>query len=270
MSVIDGITYPFENMKSFAIMGLVSVITGLCIIYNPSFGVVGIDPIGIAMMVAWVLGIFLISGVLLNTVRNTINGIAEHPEITSNKNFVEGLKLTAINIFYTVIIGVITVLAGYSLKVVELYQKAAPYYMNNSTINPLGLEKVVAFNASATLLIGIFVLLTFIVGIPWLISVCRMAKFDSIKEGLNFNQIFSDIKRIGWGNYLKNYIVLILYLIIIIFIGLFVMGSLGFIGAIITLFVVFNYMYLYTGRAFGLIYLYGEDIEYNSENTIDQ
>jgi hypothetical protein len=104
--------------------------------------------------------------------------------------FIDGLKLTIINLVY-LIIPLIIIQAG------EFF----------------GLEEL---STTGVALMVIGTILALVVSLFALIAAVRFAKTESMKEAFNFNAILEKIQEIGWKHYILSYIVFIVVLSVIV------------------------------------------------------
>ena len=143
----------------------------------------------------------LIMGYLLEILR----GKKPAPELENwGKLFIDGLKFLVIGLIYaipTVIVGIVFVGAA-----VLSYFSAA--IMGSHT----GLLAAGGFFVIGVILM---ILVTFIIGLIEVAGIVRFARMGSMGEAFNFNAIFTQIGKIGWGSYILSLIVLAIVLVII-------------------------------------------------------
>jgi hypothetical protein len=278
MSVMDAITYPFENIKFYLCIGVINLIIGICTIeigniilfskavYTPA-NIIAI----IILAIISLIFIFLLNETLLKITKNTITEKEtintneedeekeqneKYPSIKKNKNLTNGIKLFIVDFIYSIIISVILAISVYCTNFIGIFNKWIPYakyYSYNYISNPIAYQLGNQLGIIMTILTIIGIIATILLLIPWIMSTIRLANTYSLKSALKINDVFKDIKNIGWSLYIKNFVVLIIFLIILLIIQLFLFMIMGEVGLLIGLFLINSYLVLYKSKAYGLL-----------------
>ena len=86
-----------------------------------------------------------------------------------------------------------------------------------------------------------------------IISILRLAHYDSLSEALSFSAIREDLSAIGIGNFIILYIIFAIIISAILFIGVFIM-LIPIVGVIVYMMFIIPYVYLAMAYGFGLMY----------------
>lgn len=265
----EAIVYPLSNVIVLLTIGALLLVSNIPSILLP-YGIdLGTPIFAIFGIIALVVGI-LISGYTLSIIRDAIDMNVSIPKLDFAKNFVDGIKAIVLQIIYYIIPAIIVAIVffisgapGALMKIFNFF--AENEALLNQTLNSTGAVNTQIFQMIpqeyvAGLINGlaitaiIAVILYLIFGLLYEIALCRLAKYDSLKEGLRFGEVFKDIRTIGIGKYVGWFILLI----IIVFVLSIVMGiiiSIPYIGMIISYLLCAPFIFLFTSRALGLIYI---------------
>lgn len=180
---------------------------------------------------------FFITGYIVRIYR----GVKPAPDFTGWTNlFIDGIKLDIVWILWFMPGIVITVLTSAEFLV--------------SFTDTSGSNLSFLLLLSLLLIAGsILIIIALLFGI---LGVIRFARTNSISEGINFSQILTQIRTIGWGNYI---IALVLFAVAaaIYFVVVMVIAFIPYIGWIFIL-VVNPFFTIFVARYFTLIYELGE------------
>ncbi|WP_407374695.1 DUF4013 domain-containing protein [Methanobrevibacter sp.] len=225
----DALAYPFQNIMALILYLVLGIILGLAVggtafgisagvAAENVFAVLGTGIIGI--IIALILG-FVISGYQLDIVKYGINRDSSAPGIDIIRQFVNGVKLFAVQIVYYLI----PIIIGAILAVIFQHWLSG--------------------------------LLTFIVTVVFALAAsmaqCRLAKTEDIGYALAIGDAIGDISRVG-------FIKLLLFIIIVFVIAFVLAMIVGFIGQLnqyvggILLGILGVYLTFFTARATGLLY----------------
>jgi hypothetical protein len=176
--------------------------------------------------------------------------------------FIDGLKLLVVEIIYAAPV-ILLVIAAF-LPLVSTLITSGAFIENFTGMSEVQVEQWFMSNPefiSAAGLMMIFLLLAVVfaifIAITSFIGAVRFARTGKIGEAFNFSAILTQIRRIGWVNY-------IVALLIIGVIG-FIFGmifNILFIGSVIGLAVMFVIcvpFIVFTSRFTALVYAYGEE-----------
>ena len=204
-----------------------------------------------------------IGGYLVNIVRNTINNVDELPELDFGNNILDGIKAFILIFIYYIIPFIITLLVatltGGLFAGIEILSVAFGAIENNvadlqtylfNTI-PQSTFETLFISIVITLIVGIILFIVF--SIFSSIAFARFSKYESLSEGLNFGEVFNDIKTIGTGKVISW---LILLIIVIIVIGLIVgiLNLVPYIGIVLGFLLGQSLLEIIFYRSLGLLY----------------
>lgn len=225
----DALVYPLNNLKALVIYIILGIILGIAVIgtvvgvsasaaVNNVLAAFGAGIIG--LIIALLIG-FVISGYELDIVKYGINRNDGAPGIDIVRQFINGVKLFAVNIVYFIIPIIISAI----LAVIFQHWLSA---------------------IISAVLFVIFALAAFM-------GHCRLAKTEDLGNALAIGEAIGDISRVGIGKLILFIIVVVLIAFVLYFIVALIAqwnqtvgGTLmGILGVYITFFV---------GRATGLLY----------------
>ena len=204
---------------------------------------------GILEIISVIISIYIM-GYGVSIIKNSDSAIM--PDFNIKKDFINAFKYIAVSAVYLIVPILIFVglcflfgLTSYGFDVVSFsFTNTTDGYMMQ--VDP-------TFEIALTLIISFIVFLIF--GLFEIVGVCRLAKFDSLKESFNFKEVLNDVKRLKWR--------LICGIIIIFFISLtfgFILSLINFLhygdfiyGFIISL-VGYAYLMILYYRFIGLLY----------------
>lgn len=264
--VKDSFNYAKQDLNKLLIVGILCLLSSLnTIILSLGLKISGI--VSFVLFIVMLVAMLCLYGYDLNIIRSTLNNSSELPNFNLEKDIMGGIKLFIVNFVYCLFIGVILVIAAFLTGLVNFFVKAAQYAIVNPTLTSLPPELInqalTSFLAFGLIILILGILFTFI----YIIAMARLAKYNSITEGLNIFAIVRDIKSIGYIKFFISIIVLILC-IVVFFIILILLSLIPYIGFIIGALVILSFANIFNSRAFGL--LYGEVKEKNTvENSKD-
>lgn len=225
----DALAYPLNNLKALVIYIILGIILGIAVI-GTVVGVAASAAVDnvlaafgagiIGLIIALLIG-FVISGYELDIVKYGINRNDGAPGIDIVRQFINGVKLFAVNIVYFIIPIIISAI----LAVIFQHWLSA---------------------IISAVLFVIFALAAFM-------GHCRLAKTEDLGNALAIGEAIGDISRVGIGKLILFIIVVVLIAFVLYFIVALIAqwnqtvgGTLmGILGVYITFFV---------GRATGLLY----------------
>ena len=227
----DAISYPFHNIKAlviYIILGLIGALiagaslmsifatftsTGLAFNAFTGLSIIGI--------IVFILVIFLIEGYALDIVKYGIERRADGPGIDIGRQISNTIKLIVISIVYYIIPVIITFVLG--------------LFLRDWILTILSI-----------IIFIIFALANFM-------AKCRLAKTDSLGEGLAIGEAIGDISRVGLGKIIVSVILIVVILLVIgLIVSLFSQLN-GTLGSII-LGIASVYFVFFYNRVIGLLY----------------
>lgn len=267
----DSINYPFKDWSKLIILGVLIFIPTILAALTRQFPGNALEFItGIFML----LISFTVEGYGISVIKNTIEGSNTIPDFDWDRNFTSGLKLFVVEIIYMIGIGIIFGIVLFITKGFDLLPDLFKFNMNhNVPISIANMTSVadpainttitVLHSASPLLIIGLIIvmILAIIAMFFMIISTCRLAKTNSIKEALSWRGITGDIKTIGIGRLIAWYILLVIVVAILVLIATIILFAFALIpvvgaiiGAIIFAFIFSPFIALLSARAMGLLY----------------
>ena len=225
----DALAYPLNNLKALVIYIILGIILGIAVI-GTVVGVAASAAVDnvlaafgagiIGLIIALLIG-FVISGYELDIVKYGINRNDGAPGIDIVRQFINGVKLFAVNIVYFII--------------------------------PIIISAILAVIFQHWLSAIISAILFIIFALAAFMGHCRLAKTEDLGNALAIGEAIGDISRVGIGKLILFIIVVVLIAFVLYFIVALIAqwnqtvgGTLmGILGVYITFFV---------GRATGLLY----------------
>ena len=227
--ISDAITYPFNNIKALLLYVVLGIIAGLAIgttligvittsNLNNTFAAGGIGIIGTIISIIILL---LISGYELDIIKYGINRDSGAPGIELGRQIVNAIKLIVLNIVYYIIPVIISFILGLFLR--------------------SWLTSIISI-----ILIIIFALAKFM-------GECRLAKTDSLGNGLAVGEAIGDISKVGLLKLIATVIIvaIIIFILMLIILGV---NSLNTTVGSILLGIFGIYCAFFTARVKGLLY----------------
>ncbi len=253
----DCFSYPTRNMKIFVIIGILFVLGNFLDAFD--YGLLGIGISSVIEIIFMILSIvingLILPGYVLSIIRGTVNGSDVVPSLSLVRNFIDSLKVIIMSIVYMIPIGIILLVSVFALNLFELFDSLL-FYVNNYGSNYMNYvpDDLLINFGTALLIIGIILM---VLGILYIIIVyiaqARLAKYDSLKSAFQIREIFNDISKIGWGNYIV-YLILLCIIIGIFSIIYAIISALGVFFFIVATFFIYTYLQFFVARSIGLIY----------------
>ena len=227
----DAIAYPFSNIKAlvlYAILGIIAGIIGGAALISiaasfSSKGIAGFAFSGLSIVgiIVLILVIFLIEGYALDIIKFGIERRSDSPGIDFGRQVSNAIKLIIVSVVYYIIPAIIIFVLGIFLRDWIL-------------------------TIISVILIIVFALANFM-------AKCRLAKTDSLGEGLAIGEAIGDISRVGFGKIIATVLVIFIILVIIAFIIGLISNANATIGNIL-LGIFSVYFVFFYNRAIGLLY----------------
>lgn len=227
----DALRYPISEPNKFLIIGVIALIAGLTSsISNYSTNIALLVVLGIISLIAS----FFLIGYGISVLSSTINGSSEVPELNFVKNIVDGIKAFVINVIYYII--------PILVFVILMLISGAAVGGNMSSIVALGI---------VNLIIAFIVFVIF--AILGEIAIAKFAKTGDLVSSLMINDIFTEVKQIGFLKVLGFIIIQAIIVFVLVLIISFI-SFIPFVGTLIASFVIGAYVIFFTNRSLGLFY----------------
>lgn len=227
--ISDALVYPFHNIKALAIYLILGIILGIAIIgtvvgigasagINNVWATVGSAVLGI--IVSLFLG-FLINGYQLDIVKYGINRSPNGPGIDVVRQFINGVKLFAVQIIYMII----PIIIGAILAIIFQHWVSG----------------LIAF------------IISIVFALALVMAQCRLAKTEDIGYAISIGEAIGDISRVGLLKLVVVIVILAVIIFVIYFIVLLIAQWNSTVGGILFGICV-TYIVFFEGRAIGLLY----------------
>lgn len=257
----EALAYPTKDYKALLIFGVIFLVANL----SSVFAAWNIELNGGILALLGIVSIllyFVTEGYILSVLKESINFNDEVPALDIVANFIDGLKLLIVQIVYYIIPTIIVLIVGWLSGTYSAVMNIVEYMgqdVANTTVNATAMVNTVPQEYWTALFAGLIItvivamILYIIFGLLLEIAMCRLAKYDSIGEAIDFKEVIGDIKEIGIGRYIGWYVIL---LVISIVLGL-ILGfitAIPYIGVLIAFLVGAPFIALFGSRALGTLY----------------
>lgn len=249
----DSLKYPFSDMIKFCILGVIMTISSLGSLD------LGNETLTLILGIIGFIASIIAGGYGVSIVKNAIIRSDEIPDFDLQTNLIDGIKMIILAIVYYIIPFIITVIiafaSGFFNQIMEVMAYASQYGPDFVNMVPEDVAMSLVSSAAITVIIGIvlFVIFTLLL----YMGVCRLAKYNSLSEGVDIPEAARDLKRIGIGKIIGWMVLLIVIISIITFISM-ILTSIPYIGVLISAFLVSTYNLFIAYRSVGLLYSYIE------------
>lgn len=263
----EALVYPLSNIVTLIILGVLLTVSKFPNVLS-SFGVdVDFQLIIIFALISFIVSLFM-DGYSLAVIKDAVDFNVSMPAFDIMKNFIDGVKVWVLKILYYIIPTIITIFVALLtggvdaiLNIFRFIGENQELLSNLNTpaelINAIPQEYIAAFLTSLFITAIVAIILYIIFGLLYNIGLCRLAKYDSFNEGINFKAIINDIKAIGLGTYILWYIILFLIIFAIsIVMGL--IAAIPYIGIILLNLLFAPFIFLLVNRSLGLLYTKAE------------
>lgn len=252
----DSFVYPTKNMKTFAIIGILVVLGNFSDAFDYGLLNGGTFIVGIIFTILFIaISLLILPGYFLSVIRRTVNDSNDLPSLSLVKNIIDSLKLLIMGIVYMIPIAIILLVSAFALNIFGLINRVL-FYVNNygaDYANYMPDDLLISFGTGILIMGIIFFILCVLYSIIVFIAQSRLAKYDSLKSSFQIREIFNDISKIGWGNYII-WLVLLAIIVVIFAIIYATISVLGVIFFIIAAFFINTYLQIFIARNTGLIY----------------
>lgn len=225
----DALVFPFNNIVSLVLYVVLGIIAGIAIggtlisvlLSNNPQNIIAAIGSGIIGMTVFLIMFFVISGYELDIIKSGITRDPQGPRIDILRQFINGVKLFAVNIVYYLI----PVIIGSILAVIFQHW----------------------LSGAITFIIAI------IFSLAALMAQCRLAKTEDVMYALNFGQAIGDISRVGIVKLILFIVIVAIIVVILYFIAALLANWNATIGGIV-MGILGVYLVFFVGRAIGLLY----------------
>ena len=263
----DSLIYPTKDWDKLImlgalmiIIGVVAIIAGFAMLMLISNFIATIIIAVIAAIVILIIGL-IFNGYSLSIIKETIENnqmsetVEKFPDFDWINNIVDGIKVTILSIVYMIIPIIITAIVAFALGLFSNFTLFNPNIANFSTLssNPANIQYLNEFNPAFSIVQGLFSILTLIASLFIIIAKARLAETSKFSSIFEFREIYGTIAKIGLGNYIVWYILLMIISSLLGFL-LGVIALIPIIGVIICFLLLVPYLLIFESRATGLIY----------------
>ena len=257
----EALTYPTKDYKALLIFGVIFLVANLTSVFAAwgiQINAAVIELLGIVSLILY----FVTEGYILSVLKESINFSDEIPALDIFANLVDGLKLLVVEIVYYIIPAILVLIVGWLSGTFSAAMNIVNYVgqdVTNTTLNATDLVNTIPQEYWAALITGLaitalFAMVLFIIfGLLLEIAMCRLAKYDSIKEALRIKEVIGDIQEIGVGRYIGWYILLVVICIVLGFI-LGLITAIPYVGILIAFLIGAPFIALFGARALGTLY----------------
>lgn len=249
----EGFDYAKQDYKYYLIIGIFGIIISLSSVLN-QFGIKNSALSGVIGVISFIFSLFIM-GYELRVIKENINGTNILPEFSFGDDLVGGIKVFVLQIIYFIIPSLI-----FCVALIVSLVGAVSQYPNLNITNTTALANIspsVVYNIFGALILPIIIgiILFIIFGLLSIFGQCRLAKTNSLREGINFPNSYNELKKAGILHTLGWIILLIIIMFIISIISLLI-NIIPFVGAIISNLLIFPLIVLLVSSALGKYYRY--------------
>ncbi len=251
--VINTFTSAFDcirdNLDKFLIFAVLSLITGLSGILT-GFGLSGIF-VNLIEVVGMVVS-FIVTGYLLNIIRETSSSSNKLPEFNWMDDLVNGIKNDILLFIYFIIPVIIITIVAIATTNAGAVNNLLTYISAHPNVAIPGNLVTPVLGSLATVIIVSFILFV-LFGLLAFIGECRLAKSGSLRDGLDIGAVISDIGNIGWVSLILWVIIAIIIIMIISAIGSLIL-YIPVIGSILNALIITPFILAFISAAQGYLY----------------
>lgn len=248
--ITDAIKYPFSDIKTLLIIGVVCLIGSLLGSLN------GLTDNSAIVMLGSILSLIfaiIISGYQLDIMKFGIDLEDAMPSLDIKNNLINGIKNIVLGIVYYIIPTIIVAILGFALggfALMGLSGLNATTATRDEVISSIFTPQVIS---GLSIVIIVAIILFVIFTLLALMGQCRLAKTGDLGNALSFSQSYNELREIGIGKTL-GLVVLLYILICIIMLVFFVLMLIPYVGMIlVALFGEAIIMFIQC-RSYGLLY----------------
>ena len=259
----ESFIFPSQNLEKLVIYIVLTFVIGLLLLggfFSMLFALTDaalIAVIGVILLIVALIINLILSGYQIDIIWSGIEFEEEAPAFDWKNNLKIGIKDLILGIVYFIVPAIIVLIVAFILniprQIIGIAQQSAVTSVNattavstipQATVSALGTSFVITFIVAVIL----FILFAFI----HTMGESRLAKTDSLTEGINIIEAFKDIGRIGAGK-------VIAVILLVIIISMVITGILGFIYGFIPQLTILSifvtpYLAFFNRRAIGLLY----------------
>ncbi len=251
--VKNSFKYPLDVPK-WAILSVLVIIGNLVIVLPFLFLIEEMNN-EILSLISIIVSIFVL-GYGISILRSSIDKSDNMPDFNIKNNFADGLKHIVVSFVYLIIPFLIFIALSYLMNITAYNFDLVTYSFTKTTLLNQTADSIytVTETAAPTLNIIITLIISFVISLVFalfeIIGLCRLAKFNSLKEAFNFKVIVGELKQKG----LKLFAgIIVIFLISFILSAVFAAFNLFSWGIIISL-IGYAYLFIFHYRFIGLLY----------------
>ncbi|MGN1362845.1 MAG: DUF4013 domain-containing protein [Methanobrevibacter sp.] len=249
----EGFDYAKQDYRSYLIIGIFGILLSLSSVLS-QLGLKNSVVFGVASIISFIFSL-IIWGYELRVIKENIEGNDILPEFSFEDDLVGGIKLFVLQIIYFIIpVIIICITAGISLiGTVSKYPNLNITNVSSLTsISPNVLYNVLGA-LTFTIIIGVILFIIF--GLLSMFGQCRLAKTNSLREGISFSNSYNELRKAGILHTLGWIILLIIIMVVIGIVGS-IINLIPFVGVIISSLLIFPLTILLVSSALGKYYKY--------------
>lgn len=251
--VKNSFKYPFDIPK-WAILSILTIIGNLVIVLPFLFLIEEVNN-GILSLVSIVVSIFVL-GYGISILRSSIDKSDNMPDFNIKNNFTDGLKHIVVSFVYLIIPFLIFIALSYLMNITAYNFDLVTYSFTKTTVLNQTADSIYSVTETAvpTLNIIITLIISFVISLVFalfeIIGLCRLAKFNSLKEAFNFKVIVDELKQKGFKLFSG---IIVICLISFVLSAVFAAFNLFSWGILISL-IGYAYLFIFNYRFIGLLY----------------
>lgn len=268
----DAFKYPFKDWKNWVLFGILIVIFNLGTIFSFYDFSIPVD-LSLGLLVFYIIGSIFITGYIISIINFTLNKNDKVPNLNFKRDGKFGLKYLIVSIVYSFILMVILAMAIFLDFILEFFTHVNIFSVITSFESFSGFLNYFGPFSIVLGIVGLILVIIFSVFI--FLSLCRIAKYDSISEGLDFFEIYRNIRSIGWFKFFIYFIFLVVFFFIMIM-AIVVFDLIPYMGFVLGVLLCTSFFNMFLARSLGLLYseLNGEEnivkTGVGSENIYDE
>ena len=249
----EGFDYAKQDYRSYLIIGIFSILVSLSSVLN-QLGLKNSVVLSVSGIISFIFSL-IICGYELRVIKENIKGNDILPEFSFEDDLVGGIKLFVLQIIYFIIpVVIICITAGVSLiGTVSKYPNLN--ITNVSSLNSISPNLLYSILGALTFTIIIGVILFIIFGLLSMFGQCRLAKTNSLREGISFSNSYNELRKAGILHTLGWIVLLIIIMVVIGIVGS-IINLIPFVGVIISSLLIFPLTILLVSSALGKYYKY--------------
>ena len=206
-------------------------------------------------MISIIVSIFVL-GYGISILRNSIDKSDDMPDFNIKNNFIDGLKHIVVSFIYLIIPFLIFVALSYLMNITAYNFDLVTFSFTKTTILNQTADSIYSITETATPTLNVIItlIITFIISVVFalfeIIGLCRLAKYNSLKEAFNFKIIVDELKQKGLKLLIGIIVLCIITILLSAILSIFNFISVGIIISLIG----YAYLTIFNYRFIGLLY----------------